>query len=682
MTHPKAAAVLVACCAQAVCPGVLAEAAGEVTSGADPVAATGTEIDAELEEVAVIEVRRPRHAAQPAFVLEPATIRETVPIALTEIFRRVQSVGIRTNSRGEAVLRLRGSEERQTGIFLDGAPLAVPWDGRVDLSALPAGIVERVRVIASAAPIEFGTNTALGAVEIQTPFSVGSGVSHLQAALGTQGSGSLSATAGIDGKKVDWMFAGGYRTLNGEYVASRSVIPYGRVRDGYRVNTDLDTGSAFVAASSQPTWGAYRISLLSVDAGRGIASQGHLSPESGSARYWRYPDWRFNQMTWNSRSDFAEAFSLVATGWLQHFEQTIEQYTDDLYETLEATEEDLDRTAGGRLIGQWAYPAFDLRVFANAQVTEHRQVDSNLLEGTRGPRQEFQQNIYSLGTEIDSMPRDTMRLSAAVAYDLATTPKTGGRDAQDQLNAWAYNVAARWYPADRWEVATTVGRRTRFPALRELYGEALGDFLLNPDLRPETATLADFTVQRIWRGGDSRLRVTPWLLRIDDTLSRRNVTIDGVRYRQRYNMKGSKGEGLEVGLDWRFADHFELRANATWQDLKARLEDDGTRPTLYQRPEFQGSVALDYLFGHDWDLFVEAEYLGVAKDEDENGDVVDLPTSWHVGMRLFKTLRANSDGRWRAFAGIDNATNDVVLPQLGLPQTGRTLSLGVVFEAT
>lgn len=87
-------------------------------------------------------------------------------------------------------------------------------------------------------------------------------------------------------------------------------------------------------------------------------------------------------------------------------------------------------------------------------------------------------------------------------------------------------------------------------------------------------------------------------------------------------------------------------------------------------------------FGRDWDLFVEAEYLGVAKDEDENGNVVDLPTFWQVGMRLFKTLWADSDGRWRAFAGIDNATNDVVLPQLGLPQPGRTLSFGVVFEAT
>ena len=658
-------------------PGTIA---GVLASLGIQAASPGALAAPEIEEVTVIDKRRPRHASQPAFVIEGETIRETMPIALTDIFRRVQSVGIRTNSRGEAVLRLRGSEERQTGIFLDGAPLSVPWDGRVDLSALPAGIVQRVRVIASAAPIEFGTNTALGAVEIQTPFSVESGLSSFQVEVGTEESRALSAVGGINTERVNWVLAGSYRTLAGEDVASRSVIPYGPVTDGYRANTDIDTGSLFAAASSQPEWGAMRVSLLSVDASRGIASQGNFSPQSGGARYWRYPDWRFNQLTFNSRAELSPSFSLMTTAWLQHFEQTIEQFTDDRYANLERTEEDTDRTAGARVVGERAFGSFDVRLFGNAQVTQHRQVDSDLLEGTRGPLQEFQQNIYSLGLEVDTMPRDTLQLSGAVAYDLASTPKTGGRPAQEDLDAWAGNIAVRWFSGDFWQVAATLGQRTRFPALRELYGEALGEFLLNPDLQPETATLADLTFERNWRDGEAQFRVTPWLLHIDDTLSRRNVTIDGVRYRQRYNLEGSDGYGLEASLDWRFNERLELRISGTWQDLTARKEEDGTRPVLYQRPEFQATVAVDYYFGRDWDFYLETEYLGVSKDEDENGNVVDLPTSWHVDVRLFKTFAERANGRWRAYAGVDNATNDVVLPQLGLPQPGRTFSMGVVFE--
>jgi iron complex outermembrane receptor protein len=370
----------------------------------------------------------------------------------------------------------------------------------------------------------------------------------------------------------------------------------------------------------------------------------------------------------------------MTTAWLQDFEQTIEQYVDDSYETLESTEEDEDLTVGARVVGERSFDDLDVRLFGNAQVTEHRQVDSDLLAGTRGPLQEFQQNIYSLGVEVDTMPRNDLQLSGAVAYDIASTPRTGGRPAQEDLDAWAGSLAVRWYSGDDWQVAATVGRRTRFPALRELYGEALGEFILNPDLQPETATLTDLTFERNWRDGEARFRVTPWLLQIDDTLSRRTVTIDGVNYRQRYNLEGSDGHGLEVSLDWQLNDRFEVRLNGTWQELTARKEGDGTRPVLYQRPEFQGALALDYFFGRDWDFYFEAQYMGVAQDEDENGEVVDLPTSWHVDVRLFKTLRERENGRWRAYAGIDNATNDVVLPQLGLPQPGRTLTAGVVFE--
>jgi iron complex outermembrane receptor protein len=251
------------------------------------------------------------------------------------------------------------------------------------------------------------------------------------------------------------------------------------------------------------------VSLLSIDASRGIASQGNFSSASLGARYWRYPEWRFNQVTLNSRAELGQSFTVTSTAWLQHFEQTIEQYTDDRYDTVESAEDDTDRTLGARIVGERSFAEVDIRLFGNTQLTEHRQVDFDVLAGSRGPTQEFQQNIHSLGVEVDTMPRSSLQVSAAVAYDLASTPKTGGRPAQENLDAWAGNVAVRWFSGESWQVATTVGRRTRFPALRELYGEALGEFLLNPGLKPETATLADLTLARTWRDGESRLLVTP-----------------------------------------------------------------------------------------------------------------------------------------------------------------------------
>lgn len=633
-----------------------------------------------LEEVIVTAPKRERRALQPAIEFGPAEISERAPVALTDLFKSMPSVGIRTNSRGEAVLRLRGSEERQTGIYLDGAPLSVPWDGRVDLSALPAGIVESVQVTASAAPLEYGPNAVLGVVDIRTPASLEPGLDSAQAEIGTQDSGSLSGVAGAKAGGVDWLIGGGYRRTGGEAVSDTSVIPFGPVEDGRRVNTDLESASLFVAAGREFDHGAARLSWFSVGAERGIANQGHIDPSLGSPRYWRYPHWRFDQLTLNSAFELSHGMSLRSTAWYQHFEQTIDQYSDESYSTLDSSEDDEDDTLGLRLVLERPFEAFDLRLVGNAQTSRHEQVDTDHLNGVAGPLTGYRQNIYSFGAEVDTALADDLVLSAAVSYDLATTPSSGGRDPQEDLSDWAASVAARWFPSDRWQVAGTLGQRTRFPTLRELYGEALGQFLVNPDLGPETTLLGDVTLEHVSPDGTVRMRLTPWILRVDDTLSRRNVDVDGVSMRQRYNLEGSDGHGVEAGIDWNADERLELRLHANWQDLEARLQADGTRPALYQRPDLQVTLTVDWLLAPDWDLFFEVRHVGTALDEDDDGSIRRLPESTVVGFRLFRTLRHDDAGRFRLYAGVDNLGDELILPQLGLPQPGRTAALGIAFE--
>jgi iron complex outermembrane receptor protein len=642
--------------------------------------ATADSTRSRVEEIVVTAPKRERRALQPAIEIDRAQLSERMPVALTEIFNNVPSVDIRTNSRGEAVLRLRGSEERQTGIFLDGAPLSVPWDGRVDLSALPAGIVEEVQVTASAAPVEYGAGSVLGVVDLRTPAYRLEGMRSLQAEAGTQGAASLHAVGGTRSGNVDWMIGGGYRRIGGESVSSSGVIPFGPIRDGARSNTDLESTSLFLALGRELQGGAVRASWLSVGAERGIANAGHIDPGIGNPRYWRYPHWRFDQMTLNAAADIGANASVRSTLWLQHFEQTIDQYTDDSYAVRDSKEQGKDNTLGLRMVLERDFGSLGARVVGNAQVTRHDQVDTDYSNDIRGPLLSYQQNLFSIGAEVDTAAAGNVALSAALSYDVATTPKSGGKDSQDDLSDWAASVAARWYPSEVWQIAGTLGQRTRFPTLRELYGEALGQFLLNRDLQPEVALLGDITFERTARDGAFSMRMTPWVLRIDGTLSRRSVLIDGIRRRQRYNLEGSQGYGVEAGAVWNVDNHLETRLNASWQHLEAYVEEDGTRPVLYQRPEFRCSLVVDYVFAADWDLFLEILHTGPALDEDEDGAVVTLPSATELNLRLFKTFSESDNGRWRAYAGVDNLGNAVDLPQLGLPQPGRTVSLGVSFE--
>lgn len=636
--------------------------------------------DTRIEEVVVTAAPRERRALAPAVQLDRQQIAERAPFDLKDVLEALPSVGIRTNSRGEAVLRLRGSEERQTSIFLDGAPITVPWDGRVDLSALPAGIVSNVRVTASAAPIEYGTNSVLGVVDLSTAVTGPDGMNSLQLAAGSEDAASASAAANINTGATNWLLGGNYRMLGGEAVSDRSAIPFARVEEGQRVNTDLESGSLFVAAATDRGWGTARLSLLSVRADRGIANAGHIDPDVGEVRYWRYPTWQFDQLTMNTVADLGNDVQLRSTAWLQSFAQTIEQYTDDSYSTMESREDDEDLTAGLRMVLEMPFSALDLRLVGNAQTTRHDQLDTDVLASTAFVSGRYQQDAISMGAEADFSPADGINLSTALSYDLSSTPKTGQHPAQDDLSDWAASIAARWQWSDDWSAIATVGQRTRFPTLRELYGAALGTFLLNPELDPETALLSDLTFEYTSSSNDLLWRITPWLLRVDGTLSRRSVVVDGRRLRQRYNLRGSEGVGVEMMMDWSINDRFNLRIQGNWQDLEARREEDGFRPVLYQRPRLQIAIALDYLPGANWDLFTELRHIGHAFDEDEDGSVVTLPTAMTLDIRLFRTVHRDDDGQWRVYAGIDNLSDELVLPQLGLPQPGRTAMLGLQFE--
>ena len=75
---------------------------------------------------------------------------------------------MRTNSRGEAELSVRGSESRQVAVLFDGMPLTLSWDRRTDLSVIPAGALQQVTLVRGLSTLLAGPNVLGGVVEFQT----------------------------------------------------------------------------------------------------------------------------------------------------------------------------------------------------------------------------------------------------------------------------------------------------------------------------------------------------------------------------------------------------------------------------------------------------------------------------------------------------------------------------------
>lgn len=641
-------------------------------------AALGEEVaTGSLEEISVTAARSEDRALQPATTLNEEQIERLLPTDFTEVFRSVMGVGIRTNSRGEAVLRLRGSEERQSQVFIDGAPISVPWDGRPDLSLFPASFIRNVSVIKSAAPIEFGANAVLGVVDISTLESGGPARVNARSEFGSHGSYLVEGEVYVPTGDLGLQFGANHFSRDALTVASRDPIPFDPLEGEGRTNTDLTSTSFFAAAALEKDWGTFRLSAIDIDADKGIAAAAHIDPDDGSPRFWRYPDWHMTQLSLAGDIALGDDTGLRLNAWHQRFEQQIVSYSDISYSVAEDRQDDRDRTYGGRMVLSHDWQAVTTRLVTSLQESTHTQSETDLIAGEAGTPEQFRQRLFSIGGEVDIPMSEKIKSSLSLAYDRASTPLTGGRPSQPAISNWAASGATAWQASDELTITATLGLRTRFPTMRELYGTALGRFLLNPDLKPETAMVGDVTFAWTPASLPLELTITPWFTRIDDTLSQRNVRVDGVSLRQRYNLDGSRGLGIEAAAVWHASEAITLEASAFWQDLKAELDENGNRPTLYQRPKGQLLLAANYSFTSGASVRAEVNHTGHAFDENEDGSVARLSGSTELNLKFYVPVKHTSYGVWQLYGAVNNITDTVVLPQLGLPDAGRAFKLGI-----
>lgn len=654
MPRPKAAAI-------ALC----------IVGAGAAAAAEPAEEDGLVVTAAAMEgrIRPPQVVADEAFLLERQ------PRNVSEMLRFLPGVSVKTNSRGETIARVRGAGERQTQVFLDGAPLAVPWDGRVDIGNLPAGLISSVEVAKGAVPIEYGTNAVAGAIDLRTVARKADGIQGM-AQLGSGGFGTASVVGSVRAGAVNVLIAASGLTRDFEPVATLDALPFSQARTGERTNTDLDSRSLFSAVGYAGSVVEARASLLRFSTNRGIAPESDRDPALAAPRYWRYPDTDLTQLTLSAAVDLGNATTLRAVGWRQWFRQSIDAYDDATYTSLLSRENDQDDTVGTRLNLSKSLADFTLRFTGSAQTSRHAQLDTNLQTGVAGPRLVYRQNLFTVGAEVD-LPIGPARATLGIAYDRATTPRTGDKPPQPNMDAVGFSVAVQGEVADNTTLTLSGGRRTRFPSASELFGEALGRFLINPDLGPETAWLAD--IELAWRAEDATLTLNPFYARGKDTLGQRVVQINGTSLRQRYNMSGSRSYGIDGQLQVTLASSLDAELFGTAISALADPGDAAFR-TLLQRPAYEVGGALRYAPVEALMLRAEYRRVGGASDLDPFGNRADLPAGDEVNLRGRWNLGKLGESTVSVTMAADNLANALITPQLGLPSPGRTLRIGLSID--
>ena len=161
-----------------------------------------------------------RSASSAAYtVIEAARFRDTF-VSLDEVLE--QEVGVQTRSTGGegslSTVVLRGAAAEQVIIYLDGVPLNDASGGAVDLSLIPLDNIERIDIYRGSTPLELGSPSIGGAVNIITrrtaddsPAASATRSSHrLSASLASFQTYRLNASSQLSSAKDDVLLTGGY----------------------------------------------------------------------------------------------------------------------------------------------------------------------------------------------------------------------------------------------------------------------------------------------------------------------------------------------------------------------------------------------------------------------------------------------------------------------------------------
>ena len=617
--------------------------------------------------------------------IEPRALKQLDALAVADFARLVPAARIQTNSRGETLVYLRNAGERQVAAFLDGALLNVPWDNRVDLSLVPASMVAGVSVIQGITPVEYGTNVLGGAVNLTSPsWGDASGRVEIGVTAGTEG--QLQGSLGARGSSGPWLYAAslGHSSRDGLPLPANPNLAYSQPDPDLRTNTDARITNASARVVHQFAGGTEMgLSLFHLDAEKGVAPEGHKDPVSTNVRFWRYPDWRNTMGIMSARGTLGAETIWKGAAWVNRFQQTIDAYTSVSYDSLDSREEDRDLTFGGRLVAQRGVGTSAFKLALNALTSTHKQRDIDLepngqpVTGGVFPELTYQQVVLSSGAEYEVDPIERLDLTMGASFDAMFAPKTGDKPSLDAFTDYSVTLGAGYRIDGGWNLRLGAGRKARFPTMRELFGESLNRFLLNPDLQPESSVLTELAL------GVSRptyqAEVVPFATFTSNTIDQQAVLVPGETRprRQRVNLRGSRVLGVEMTTTLLPYPDVTVAGHLTLSQVR-RLQDAPTDPIyLSEKPTTLGRLAASYTPSLGPSALVEAVYTGRAYSLDDDNQFVPLPTSLVLNLRAAYRFPLPGERSLELYLRMDNVTDELVVPQLGLPEAGRVAQGGV-----
>jgi outer membrane receptor protein involved in Fe transport len=610
----------------------------------------------------------------------PAVVADDVlrQVPTFSLFRRTSSLAAHPTAQGVSLRGIGPSGVSRTLVLLDGVPFNDSFGGWVYWSRVPLESVEQIEIVDSATSSLYGNYAMGGTINIVTAPATRRTV-ELRTQYGSRGTPKLDATASDVWGRLR-------ASLDASLFDTDGYTP---VVESERGAVDNDATAAFRNVGLRLQYDASDRMIVYGRAGyfREERNNGKHSTIDGRPEA--------NDTTWRAasggvrvrlpgNSDLQVGLFVDSTRFSSNFlavpaatpsrslgRMTLEQVVPALGTGGSAV---WTRSFGGRHAitagADWRWVDGDSEEAALDPQTGTSITLTRVSGGTQRSLGAFVQDLFTpldhltvtVGARVDSWRNyDGHHLEASYPEGVPTANNRPDLPERSDTVV-SPRVAAVYQISERAGVWGDVGWGFRAPTLNELYRQfRVGAVLTlaNPELGPERLVGGNLGVRFTPRPGIA-WRTTLFTNRIEDPVS--NVTIGGAGAavtQQRQNLGRTRVRGVQTDVEYRLGTLWKFSAAYIYND--ARVREFETNPDvvgkfLPQVPKHRGSVQVAYLNPRLVNVLVGVEAVGRQFDDDQNSRIVpgqDEPGLPGFGLVGLTVSRHLGRGV-EAFAGVQN----------------------------
>ena len=621
-----------------------------------------------LGEVVVIAQQSPTSLTSSLKEVNGQTIRQRQIQTIAEAVGITPGGYISIGSRNEMVVHLRGIEQRQIAVFLDGVPIYVPYDGLVDLGQIPVGTVEKVTVTQGNASVLYGLNSLGGSINIVTQLP---SQRHTRLRL-MGGSGELqlyNLNQSGSFKSLGYLLGLGYNRqdhfpLSDDF--SKTDVEDGDERDNsFYKKLDLFTKLTWRPHQSHHT----ALSFSYVDNEKYVPPNIHENP-----RFWRFPKWQKWVLNLTSSQIITNSLSLKEIVFYDKYDNILDSYDDATYST-QTKRYAFHSTYDDYSLGSNVFltKTFSKNHILTLGVTYKRDVHRE--QGDRGLSWEkYKMDSYTLGLELEWRSSQDISLSTGLGLNLLDPVFANGQALREDITTLDGRLGIHYALSEDWKMTASIGHKTRFPTLKELYSGQSGKNVPNPNLNEESSFNVEIGMSHNWEGAD-RVGLTIFDSEITDLIVDKKVIVEEEEKDQLQNIGKARHTGLEFSAT--ILPMKDLTLNSSYTFLRAwNRSDNRTTDELPYRPEHLVKLEQEYEFPFGLVFSLEESYVSKRIYLDQE----DLPQSLDGYFLLDFQFRQSLWEHLTFSFSLFNVLDEYYESEYGFPMPGRNFRAGMEFD--